>query len=330
MVRCGLCGKEMEVVGWEHLARKHNKTNVAEYRAMGHKTGRERLCAFCGHEFVPAFRYDERFCDQCGINDPDLLRCWYWDEELNQREIAERLGVSGSLVGQRMQQFGINRRSQAMATHLASGNEMHLTHEGYELLAGCLLGDASITPNKSISAAYQQVCIHREYLVWLQDAFASEGMECLPDIATLDHKVGNTAYLLVSRSYPGLSTIRKEWYPDGKKSPPDNLVLTPTVVLHWYLGDGNYRERGRCSKEVRICNTAFPQTSRELLQRKLAKNGIETTLSWDTFRIRNRCIDRFFEFIGSCPVPDSFGYKWPSSYQYSLPTVEHGISLDQS
>lgn len=36
-----------------------------------------------------------------------------------------------------------------------------------------------------------------------------------------------------------LFDIYSLWYPNNKKIVPQNLVLTPNILLHWYLGDGS-------------------------------------------------------------------------------------------
>jgi len=250
---------------------------------------------------------------ECGINDPKLIEHLYWNECLCQREIAERLGVSKSLVGQRMQRFGIPRRSQAQATHLATGNHVTLSNEAIAFIDGCLLGDGTLVMNKSISACYQHTDKHRPYLVWLRSRLRAFEIDSSP-IASITKTYRSKTYLvyrLSSMSYPELRPLRLRWYPDGEKRPPSDLDLTPATMRQWFLGDGSYRERSK-ERELRLCNTSFPLDAKELLKRKMNDIGIDVTIGKHTLRVRNHSISRFYQFIGPCPVPDIYGYKWPS------------------
>jgi DNA-binding XRE family transcriptional regulator len=56
--------------------------------------------------------------DKNKYEDPDWLREQYWDKELNQREIAEKCGVSRSVINTRMNQFDIETRCISEAKSL--------------------------------------------------------------------------------------------------------------------------------------------------------------------------------------------------------------------
>lgn len=252
--------------------------------------------------------------------DPVLLKRLYWDEELSTTQIAERFGVSGAVVGLWMRRHEIGIRDQALATHIAIGNSVRLSNEALFFLAGELLGDGSLIKNKSISAYYSHASKHRAYVEWLRDIYESFGIESVGSITKHQHlyePTGTTSYTyrLITKSYPELMGLRRKWYPNEKKQPPRDLVLNGVMLRQWFIGDGNYREGyrdGYFVREVRISNFAFSRESQEFLLKLLHGLHLGATLASDGFRMRSQYTDRFFDIIGPCPVPDIYGYKWPS------------------
>lgn len=255
---------------------------------------------------------------------PEILRRLYWDNELNQRQIGEMFDVSTSEIGLWMKRLKIPTRSPALATHLVNANHVDLLPEGIEFLSGCLLGDGSLTMNKSISAMYQHTNKHREYLIWLMDQMTGFGIEFVGKIKEIKktHK-GHTysAYHVYSRSYPELARIRNIWYgPDGKQ-PPRDLILTPLVLRQWFIDDGHYRH-SRCRRcpngrwyfsrgSVRLCNRSFSKESKIFLVEQLRNLGLDGIIHPDHIYIQEQYTDDFFDCVGPCPIPDVYGYKWP-------------------
>lgn len=45
-------------------------------------------------------------------------------------------------------------------------------------------------------------------------------------------------YVAETRCDLSLTPIYRRWYPNGKKHVPEDLVLTPLTVAHWFCGDG--------------------------------------------------------------------------------------------
>lgn len=258
--------------------------------------------------------------------DPDILRHLYWDKQLSQQAIGQKLGVDCRTISLWMIKLGIPRRSQALATHLGNANHVELSYTAISFLSGCLLGDGTIVMNKSISAMYQHTNKHRAYIEWLRTELLILGIECCGNISERKQtRKDNTyyrtdethlSYRLCTRSYPELAIWRKKWYGPNAKQPPPDLELTPITLRQWFIDDGNYRERTKSNREVRICNFSFTDANKQFLARQLKAMGIDTTVSREGFRVRCRCIDAFFRTIGPCPVPDIYGYKWP--------TMEHG------
>jgi len=264
--------------------------------------------------------------------DAEFLRHMYWDEQLCQREIAERLNVSVSVIGLWMRKLNIPKRDIALATHLGNANHIDLSDEAINFLSGCLLGDGNLTMNKSISAMYQHTNKHRAYIEWLIERLESFGIEMVGQIhcisKTYKQKHYN-AYKIATRSYPELTILREKWYGPEGRQPPRDLRLTPLTIRQWFIDDGHYRHpritkrKGRSYYQrgsVRLCNRSFHLESKLFLVDQLREFGLDGIIHPDYIYLPNKYTELFFSIIGPCPVPQIFAYKWP--------TGERGIQLD--
>jgi hypothetical protein len=64
-------------------------------------------------------------------------------------------------------------------------------------------------------------------------------------------RIPTVSYKARTLSYLQFGVYRKKWYPNDLKTIPRDLKITPTILLHWYLGDGSlskcvayHRKRG--------------------------------------------------------------------------------------
>ena len=68
-----------------------------------------------------------------------------------------------------------------------------------------------------------------------------------------------------------LHALYTKWYPQGKKVVPRDITFTPTVLLHWYLGDGNI-DRQR----ITLHTEGFSKEEVEFLVQRLKEDvGLE-------------------------------------------------------
>ena len=108
------------------------------------------------------------------------------------------------------------------------------------IITGSLLGDGSITRQKYGDSAFvkNQCIAHRAYLDWHSQQFSS--MSCaIKTYSTITE--GKIYYRNVFRvkAHPFFSTLRQEWYPNGEKVVPFNLILDPLTLAIWYFDDGS-------------------------------------------------------------------------------------------
>jgi len=114
-----------------------------------------------------------------------------------------------------------------------------------EIINGTLLGDASIKIEKyndSRYFSYKLTAKDRNFLLWCQklfDLFKVKSWISLENKVSLTHSLW---FYINTCPYPEFLNLHSKWYipKDGRnfKIVPRDLEITPTVLLHWYLGDG--------------------------------------------------------------------------------------------
>lgn len=135
--------------------------------------------------------------------------------------------------------------------------------EQAELLDGSLLGDGCL--EKPARAHWQssrfrmRLGVHdRAYLEavrallgpFVTAPFRAEWSEAPTQVAGQVIHDGSTerfceSLILLTLHHPLFGTQRRRWYPNGVKVVPADLVVTPTVLLHWYCQDGSHNPAKR-------------------------------------------------------------------------------------
>lgn len=195
-----------------------------------------------------------------------------------------------------------------------------------DILDGHLIGDASVyvtgTDCKR-DAVITHCSKYREYLEWIIANTQTFSSSKINEYDVFDERTKKTYHrcTIKSWSHPLLTERRRLWYPEGKKIIPDEIEITPRLILRWYLDDGTWHKQG-----LYLCTNAYSIEANQLLSWKLA----ETTNcvvkvhkhSKDSYRLfipkggtkqgvtsdgRNRL--KFLDYIGECPV-SCFKHKW--------------------
>ena len=106
-------------------------------------------------------------------------------------------------------------------------------------------------------------------------------------------------------------TIKKIWYPNGKKVVPYNLKLTPVTVRQWYIGDGCLEKNRNSRPRIKLATQSFSELENMYLKKILSELGFKITYS-----PANNClfvspysVDNFLAYIGDCPI-ECYKYKW--------------------
>lgn len=197
-----------------------------------------------------------------------------------------------------------------------------------DILDGHLLGDGSVFKTGydcNRNAVFVISSKHEEYLQWIIDNTQTFKV-CRVTVNDIWDKRTQKFYhrcLLKSHSHAQLTQRRELWYPQGKKIVPSNLVITPRLLLRWYMDDGHLHSQG-----IYFNTQGFTLNDTEFLRDKLVEClGIKVTIqihsrSKNLYRLfipirgtkqgvasTNNNVTKFFNIIGNCPVK-CFKHKW--------------------
>jgi hypothetical protein len=131
-----------------------------------------------------------------------------------------------------------------------------------EVFDGHMLGDGYIDKPCSPTVPGARFGIHqkyRQFAEWIAGVFDGCDIK-LKDKSQYDKRTGKTYYYCIGRSlhHPDIRRQYDRWYPNGKKTIPSDVRLTPMSVMVWYLGDGTL-ERSRGDPRIMIACEGFPR-----------------------------------------------------------------------
>jgi len=246
----------------------------------------------------------------------DALKKLYYEERFSTNKIASIYGSSCNAVLLKLKRSGNKPRTLSEGQEIVA-NHLEMTLALQSLFDGLLLGDGCMFPHNGKSACYSHADKHREYIDWLRCELAQHGIEC-----KLQEHQGYTR--LQSLCYRELFSVRKRWYPQGKREVPSDIKLLPSVLRNWYIGDGSFRKgkfngvrHTKKSESLMICKSQ----DREgilLLSSKMKSLGIENTLVPEGIYIRANSRKQFFQYVLSDKpfIPSCYQYKFPEEYCY--------------
>lgn len=204
-----------------------------------------------------------------------------------------------------------------------------------EVATGFLMGDGSLNYRNKEKPSLQCNMTNKEYLLYLNRVvFENIGLRVYKYLSPkeaaekdinsgfnkkADEKNYSTVYRFETMAHPSLSHF-SDWYSTGKKVWSSDIELTPTVLKHWYVGDGHYDTHGRCDRiEIGISNE---MQNKEKVETLFSDVGLEIS-NWVEYQqndghwnveiaFSNSETDKIFDYMGE-PLP-GFEYKWPDKY----------------
>jgi len=234
----------------------------------------------------------------------------YWENGRSTCDIATELGCNPGTIYYWLQKHGILVR-RVLEHHVS------LSPPALQFLEGELLGDGGLiysSGQKSARFAYSSK--HYDYLMWLASELQKMGIQQSGD---LYKQTRGECYWwqYQSRHYRELATLKRRWYPEGKKVVPEDIELAPVVARQWYLGDGSLCRSRRQRAWIEFCTDGFALSCVRLLADKLAALGFNVTFQPKKNRVRMSAssVSDFFDYIGPCPpeIEHVYGYKWDIS-----------------
>ena len=240
------------------------------------------------------------------------------------KDVNKALGISTADFHLKNLRLMRSRTSALINSSSKRYRDIKLSTTLIEIIEGNLLGDGCVSKSTgNRSGFYQHATKHKEHIIWLKELFELEGVRTSKIYIREAHlgfdgrSLCQESYSFKSEALPALLNIRNKWY-SPKKAIPTNLVLTQAMLLHWYLGDGNFSITNTSSPRVKLCSQSFSQTDNKLLLTKLSQIGIKATLNKCTggsgcfISLSALSLSTFFNLIGPCPdkVKNSYQYKW--------------------
>jgi hypothetical protein len=210
----------------------------------------------------------------------------------------------------------------------------NLTEKQIETTVGLMMGDGYIN-NNSKNCSLQIKTITPNYLENLDTLFRCMGRgvklkRTSKEAAKQNRERGFDAnakeenysdvYFWSTRSHPKFNEFR-EWYSSGEKIWPEDIELTPTVLKHWYVGDGNYNNY-YSNNQIRIASSNEIENE-EKISEYFTHVGLPKPSNFNTYERKSggnsgyiswnvEDSKELFEYMGE-PLPD-FEYKWPEEY----------------
>lgn len=296
-----------------------------------------------GRVLVPkqSFKYDL-------LNDKEWLYQKYIIEGLSTPDIMVIVGgKTPNSARQALIRKGIKVRNQREGViHGRIDDGFVLNEYTTQVIEGGLLGDAHFdiyNKESDICApAFRRKNKFRDHVKFVRDEIG-----CIQEITLYHQKLNGKefpAYQFETLTHGCLTPFyRRWWYPksnDYVKLVPDDFVLTPISLLHWFLDDGYSCRRKRKTFQVFIglCSESFTKNHNlflvEQLRDKFNVKAVVIKHSAGTgwrIRVPQSQISRFYEVIGDCPVP-SLAYKWKFCADSNLiprkkSTIDEHVSL---
>jgi len=182
---------------------------------------------------------------------------------------------------------------------------LELSQRQKEILIGCILGDAYISPLGKIRI--EQSTKQRNYVDWKYRELRSLCYPAEPReiIHTLPTGKKHTSVFFLLRQY--FRSWRSIFYEGRTKIFPSDLPISPLSLAVWYMDDGCWT-----GKKALICAESFDGIYSENMQKALLdQHGIETVVGKNgRLVIRKKFHDRFFSLIAPHVIP-SMKYKLP-------------------
>ncbi len=230
-----------------------------------------------------------------------LLENYYWKENLNQKQIAEKLGCHLGCIENWWRRLKITSRSRKEQAKLLAVQKPNPTLTPHErnCLDGMLLSDLHIEQHVNVA----RLSFGFKYKE-MSEAIVRE----LPSLSfnTPTYNAKTLGWHSKSQSTVDLLNLRQQWYKDRTKLVPPELELTPEAGYWWYLGDGMNTGHG-----LLLCTESFTRDDCERLSLQLNSFEIPCHVT-PTNRIRIRGssgTQAFLNWIGDCKT-ECYKYKW--------------------
>ena len=263
------------------------------------------------------------------IKNEDIIRLYY-ENGFNRRQTAEKLNCSQDLIAYRIKQLGLKPKSMSKCVISGKQTNSNLSCNIKEIINGEMLGDGHLQPNRDGTSASFRMSFgfdKKEWANYIIDKFKKEDIP-LVGKGLYFRKAGKTrpnengTWSFATKNIKQLGKIFKKWYIPNKnynkdkkhnfnnrkhiKIVPNDLSLSKTKLLHWYIGDGSVLTSGAAI----LSTQCFSWEEVELLRYLLKNYGILTShTKYNNIYIPVSERINLMKIIDMCPV-SCYKYKW--------------------
>lgn len=255
------------------------------------------------------------------VIEPELLESLYWGNGYPLFQIGNIFGCCDWTILRRLKEYNIPVRDHKLSDFVFNARQK-------QIFEGCMLGDSSLTWSVN-NCYFVNADKHKDYIIWLQNQLGLKDISGISPVYYFKGAGAPCAYQLRTKVIPSISDEYKRWYPNGKgimssrqyKVIPEDIDLTLTKVLFWYIGDGCYVK----NEDIAVFTNCLSLKDAEMLKDKLCvlfnvdtgvtinKHGKNSKGS-QVYRIRlNKLVtSKFFNLVVS------LGFDIPECYQYKF------------
>ena len=183
------------------------------------------------------------------------------------------------------------------------------------VIDGCLLGDGCLELNKNgKNASFRYISSSKQHVEFVHSYFkeyCTEDGQKIKRSEYFDKRTNKTYvhYYFRTKCLPIFTEQHNRYYKNGIKIIPNDLNIDKTVLLFWYIGDGELESK---YGYVKLHTNCFNKTEVDTLCYKLFKFNAKPLKKTDNqflVTIPRNNVKKFLNLIGECPFED-YKHKW--------------------
>jgi hypothetical protein len=284
-----------------------------------------KKCLRCGIQFTIYSNqknrtYCSKKCYRPIIPEQEVIRDYMSGKSC--KIISERINCSSSTIRNVLLKNNISMR-QGNSFYITCKRQTNFSEAQKNIIEGLLLGDGCIR-RRGKTANLCLTTVEKEYADYISTVLPLEFLIVTEQACkrVIRHKEYNCreSYRAHSKTDISLNEFREKWYSNKIKIIPEDLILTPISVKHWFYGDGTstyikYKEIDKAYVVLSFCTNGFTVEDCNLLIEKLFQAiKIKFKIKFSRGKPILICrdidsINTFFNYIGECDFP-CYMYKW--------------------
>ena len=203
----------------------------------------------------------------------------------------------------------------------------------YTILDGLMLGDGSIFKERPTgNARYCHDDHHILYVKYLMDLARKIGCTFAPNspYPHYNKKYKSLTWAAQTHVDPFFTKEYFRWYSGGTKIIPTDLILTPDILRHLYIGDGCLGYDRERVTHINFATHCFSTESKEIFREKMEQLNFPLNFCKNgSMNLKKSCVEYFLSYIGKCPI-SCYQYKWSIENRDTYNILKNGICCQET